>query len=284
MIEWWPNMGALSQPWNPLMESPALYLDSQLSVITTSGSDVTQINDISPYARNFTAAVGSRPQTGLATQNGLNVLSFSADMMTSVSAASTWKFMHDSTGASIFAVIAFGATANPDAVYMLCGNNAAGSAAVGTAFYFDDRASLSRNNGFQHLTTIGVTGQPAVTSYIGDNTVTPNAFQIISILSDPGNAVVSQRSRIRINGNTIANNAATTAASAANPTYNLQIGADGSAAVDGRLTGRLASFVIVPGVASQATCERFEGFSADRWGLASNLPAAHPYKYAPPYV
>ena len=40
--------------------------------------------------------------------------------------------------------------------------------------------------------------------------------------------------------------------------------------------------IIINGTLSQATREKIEGYLAHKWGLAANLPGAHPYKSAPP--
>jgi hypothetical protein len=54
--------------WTPAQITTALWLDAaDVGTVTTSGGQVTQINDKSGNARNFTGASGTRPLTGAAT-------------------------------------------------------------------------------------------------------------------------------------------------------------------------------------------------------------------------
>lgn len=61
----------------------------------------------------------------------------------------------------------------------------------------------------------------------------------------------------------------------------LQIGSSvGSSALG--LNGHIREIVAVDGVTSVADRQRMEGYLAHKWGLAGDLPAAHPFKSAPP--
>jgi hypothetical protein len=73
------NFGGRALPsFSPLDLSPALWLDAaDTATITESGGSVSQWNDKSGNARNFTQASGTaQPTTGTRTQNGLNVIDF----------------------------------------------------------------------------------------------------------------------------------------------------------------------------------------------------------------
>jgi hypothetical protein len=269
-------------PWTPNYITTALWLDAaDASTITTSGSDVTQIDDKSGNSRNFTSASGTRPSTGAATLNSKNILSFSADYFTSSSSAATWKFLHDETGSSIFAVATFGTTANPNAAYGLFGNNGTSpSSNIGTCGFYDDRFIVPRNDTFSHQIGRGLSSSPVALQVLQDS-VTPNATNIFAILGDPANATLANRSIIAINGGSEQKtNTDSAAHSTSNPTFNFQIGATGNNLFP--LTGSLAEFIIVSGVASSTDRQRVEGYLAHKWGLTANLPANHPFKTAAP--
>ncbi len=267
--------------WNPSMIQAALWLDAaDTATIFTSGSEVTQINDKSGNSRNFTGTSGSRPSTGVETQNGKNVLSLDGDFLTSSSAASTWKFLHDSTGSSVFSVVTFGTSSNPDTAFILLGSSGAATANIGLSMFYDDRLSLSRNNAFVLFVNRGLAGTTAA-SNVSLDVATPNSARIITALTDPANGTAANRSIVRIDaGPELKNSTATDALSTADPTFTLQIGSGGNGALP--FTGKLAEIIIVSGIVSAANRERIEGYLAHKWGLTANLPAGHPYKTVGP--
>jgi hypothetical protein len=264
------------------MIQTALWLDAaDASTITTSGSEVTQINDKSGNGRNFTGPSGARPSTGTATLNGKNILSFSADYLTSSSSAATWKFLHDATGSGVFAVATFGTTENPNTVYGLYGNNGTSTAVnIGASASYDDRSSVPRNDALFHQIGKGGFAFP-VASQVLQNSVTPNAASVFAILGDPSSATVANRSIITINGGAeLKTNTDSVTLSSSDPTFVLQLGACGNNVIP--LTGALAEFVIISGVVSVSTRQRIEGYLAHKWGLTANLPSNHPYKINAP--
>jgi len=268
--------------WNPSMIQTALWLDAaDVSTITASGSDLTQINDKSGNARNFTSASGTRPTSGTASLNGKNVLSFSGSYLTSAFTAATWNFLHNATGSSVFAVATFGTSSDPNAVYGLAGTNAGSTSSnVGMGIFFDDRASVPRNNALLHQIGRGGGYNPVAAQLI-QNFVTPNSATIVSVLGDPSNATVADRSIASLNGGTTQKtNTDNQTLSTADAAFVLQIGAGGNNFAP--LTGSLAEFVIVSGVASLNTRQRIEGYLAHKWGLEASLPSDHPYKTTGP--
>ena len=265
-------------PWSPADISTALWLDaSDSSTITTAGAAVSAWNDKSGNARHFEQATsGLRPTHTTAALNGLAVVNFAADYLTSTAATSTWTFLHNSTGSSVFAVAKAGTTSNPGATYGIAGTNQGASAQIGYSLYYSDDGindyvgSLVGNGSASNATIINES----------ENVWTANAYQVAAVVSDPGNATAASRSFIYMNGNTaIANNVRTTTRSTSTASHNLSIGAIGSSFP---LTGGVAEFVIVSGVASTDTRQRMEGYLAHKWGLTAGLPGGHPYKSTPP--
>jgi hypothetical protein len=133
--------------WSPALLRTALWLDAaDLSTISTA-TGVSQLRDKSGNGRNFTQGTGGTQPTltpnGL---NGRNVLSCNGSQwLTSVSAAATWNFLHNSNGSSVFAVWKAGNSGDPNAIYGLMGSNAAGSVNTGFYLLYDDRVSSSIN-------------------------------------------------------------------------------------------------------------------------------------------
>jgi hypothetical protein len=268
--------------WNPSMISTALWLDAADSgTIATSGGEVTQINDKSGNARNFTSAPGSRPSTGAATLNSKNILTFSADYFTSVASAATWKFLHDATKSSVFAVAALGTTADPNTFYGLFGNNGSSSSSnVGACCFYDDRVFVPRNNAVVHQIGRGGSSSP-VSLNIANDAITPNTANILAILGDPSNGTLANRGVTIINGGAEQkNNTDSSTFSDSNPTFNFQIGAAGNNVAP--LTGSLAEFIIVSDLVSSTTRQKLEGYLAHKWGLTASLPIDHPYKTVEP--
>jgi hypothetical protein len=269
-------------PWTPANITTALWLDAaDESTITASGSDVTQVNDKSGNDRNFTSASGTRPATGIDTQNGKNILSFSASRLTSASTSETWKFLHDATGSSVFSVARFGITSDPNTIYGLLGNNSLSSANIGYLFAYDDRAAQSRSDAAVFFVTAGIGASGTSSNSVNRNAITPNTQTILSVIGDPSNATAANRSIIRINGGEeLKANTSSGTLSDANPSFTLQIGAGGNNTLS--LTGAIAEIIILSGIISSTDRERIEGYLAHKWGLTANLPNDHLFKTVAP--
>ena len=272
-------------PWTPANITTALWLDaSDATTITTSSGLVDQVNDKSGNGRNFASSSTARPTYSTNTLNGLAVFTYSGTQwLTSSDAASTWNFLHDTTGASIFVVYKAGNTSDPNALLSPLGNGAASSATVGFYCAYDDRVSASRNDNFQAAVYRGASGTFVSSNVIGNATHPANTACQISVVLDNANATAADRNRVRINGGAeYANNTQTGAASTGNATHTLQVGAGGNNQTP--LIGYIAEIVITSGQVTSADRERIEGYLAHKWGLAGNLPAGHPYKSAAPTI
>lgn len=283
-MEWWGSSYAFGQLWTPAQITTALWLDAtDASTITQLSNLVSQINDKSGNARNFTASAGARPTL---TQNALNELpelSFSGSQwLTSASAASVWAFLHGTTGSSVFTLWKPGIMSNPNTLYGFMGNNAASSASIGLSLWYDDRATQSRDNRIS--TFITTTGSNwVVNTTTADNFSTPNQYQVFGWVLNPGATPASARSSVRVNGGTASQtNTDLSAPTSSNPTNVLQIGALGNNSFP--LIGGVIEIVIVTGVISDINRQKIEGYMTWRGGLSSSLPADHPYKSAPPTI
>lgn len=275
--EWSINYGSF---WTPASLTTALWLDAADALtVTTSSGAVTQWNDKSGNARHFEQTTsGLRPTYTTAALNGFAVVDFNADYLTSTAATSTWTFLHSSTGSSIFLVAKAGTSSNPNAYYGIAGTNQGSSSQIGLSLTYDDTATSNNN-----ITMfVGDGAFPRNVLNAANNVWTPNAYQIIGCVTDPGNAAVLSRSFIYMNGGTaIANNADSGAPTTSTASFNLTIGATGG---DSALVGGIAEFIIVSGLVSTANRQTIEGYMAHKWGLAANLPSDHPYRSFAPTV
>ena len=274
--------------WTPADTATESWLrPDDASTVTLTGAGVSEIRDMKGNGRNFIqGTAGNRPTLRSGAVNGKTALNLGGSQwLTSGSAASTWNFLHNTTGGIIIALWRAGFSSNPNAVYGLCGTNAASSASTGFFVAYDDRASRPCNDRLITQISRGVNGAATSFNETADNAHPANVATLIAVINDPANAVAANRSLIRINGNTaVQANTLTNAASSANASFALQIGAAGNNALP--LVGELSEFVILPLSAGLATAELVEGYLAGpaEYNLQSILAAGHPFKSAAPMV
>jgi hypothetical protein len=270
--------------WTPLRLRPALWLDAaDLSTISTA-TGVSEWRDKGPNGRNFTQGTGGTQPT--LTQAGLNdlpVLSFNGSQwLTSVSAASTWNFLHTTNGSSVFAVWKAGNRSDPNAIYALLGNNAVGSINTGYYVVYDDRVSSSRNDVGLSQISRGVSGQAAVNNPTANGVHPANAPVLISHIAQPNSGIAANRSFLRINRSLSQANVDLNAPVATDASFALQIGAGGNNLVP--MIGYVAEIVILASIASTTVRQQIEGHLAWKWGLRNGLTAGHPFANRPPLI
>jgi hypothetical protein len=269
--------------WSPAEISTALWLDAaDASTVTESSGLISQVNDKSGNGRNFTASGGARPTYTSNGLNGKNIFTFGGSQwLTSADAASTWTFLHSTSGSSVFMAAKPGDTSDPNTIYSFCGTNTGGSTGVGYVLNYDDRPSQSRNNALATSAARGVSLNFAFLNITGNDAIAANVPSIIAHRGDPGNATASLRSIINVNGDAnLANNSATFAAVSTDPSATLQVGANSAGGIP--LVGYISEFIVLSSVATQNTRQRIEGYLAHKWGLTANLPSDHPYKTVGP--
>jgi hypothetical protein len=269
--------------WTPadLADLRAWYKADAITGLS-DGDPVSTWSDSSGGGYDLTQTSTARPLYQTNTLNGLPVVEFDGtDDTLDASTAADWKFLHDSTGSSVFFVIKVGTSSDPNAIYGIAGNNATASANHGWCVFYDDRASVPRDEVIVGSITRGSGGFPTAANVSSDNAMGANTAQLLGIVSDPANGTAANRSSMRVNGGTaIANNAATDAASTSNPTYTFQLGAAGNDAFP--MLGYIAEVIICDAILSSTDREKVEGYLAHKWGLESNLPNTHPYRYSAP--
>ena len=190
---------------------------------TYTGDVISQWSDLSGNNRHVTQSTASqKPTLQLAAQNGLpGVLSDGVDdFLTQASSTATFNFLHASQG-SVFVVTKPANVADSVKQSHLLGTNGGASANIGYWFLVDD---LSKNQAVRSFITNGASGSPSVNNQSSADLVILNNYQILSEIIDNANATVGNRSEIRINGGApIKNNAAATAPSSSNASFDLQL-------------------------------------------------------------
>ena len=289
--------------WTPAQLPSELWIDfsdtSTLFDATTGGSNVTngvgiaRAEDKSGNGRNFTqGTAGSRPSWTSGVQNSLGIARHDGgDWLTSVDASSVWNFLH-SGDSTVFVVNKNGTSANPVAAYAWLGTNGGSSGNRGVAFLYDDRniltgltdcfnCTISAGSGIISYSAVNI-GNTYIETEFRD-IITPNAFGLFSIKSDPTNATVGSRIKISVNGGSlVGNNTRTGGITASNATYTLQIGSLGNNGVP--LVGDYCELLIFDSLLSDTDRQKVEGYLAWKWGLEANLPAGHPYENAAPTI
>ena len=247
----------------------AWYDAADSASITLDSGRVSQWSDKSGNARHATntSSGSTQPNYTTAGRNGLNVLTFAAASVQrlTVAGTGTFNFLHNGTDSYFVAVTKYGATSNPDAIYMLFGNSGGASANTGIIYAFDDRSSASRSNASNVFVARGVLGQSTASSLIND-VITPNTFCVQEHLLATANATASQRLLVSINGGSYqGNNTLTNAPSSGNATFALQRGAagDSTAPLQGDIC-ELLFFNQQPTAAARDLIRRYLG---SKWGV-----------------
>jgi hypothetical protein len=265
-----------------------LLLPNEASTITIASNAVAQIRDFKNNGKVFDGAAGSRPTITANALNNKASLTFSGTQwLTFAGLASVFNFLHTAAGAgsTVVAVWRAGTNSNPNAFYGLLGNSGFATLNHGFAMGFDDRLSATKNDSALAQIVRGVTNQPTAQNASANNTHPANTPTIIVHTSNPAASLPADRSILRINGTEFKNNIATSAASTANATFQLQVGAAGINSFP--LVGDIYIIGILPLGTTQDTILRAEGYVAGPvagWNLQGNLPAGHPYKVNAPTV
>jgi len=270
--------------WSPALLRTALWLDAADLSTISAGTGVSELRDKSGNGRHFTqGTVGTQPTLTPSGLNGLNVLSYNGSQwLTSVNTAATWNFLHNTNGQSVFAVWKAGNSSDPNAIYTLLGNNAAGSANTGYYVIYDDRVSSSRNDVLLSQVSRGVTGQAAVNNVSAGGVHPANTPVLISNICDPGNATSANRSLLRVNRTLVQTNSDSNTPVATDASFPLQIGACGNNVAPH--VGYIAEIVVLAFVASTTVRQQIEGHLAWKWGLRNSLTIGHPFANRPPLI
>lgn len=233
-----------------------LWLDAaDTATIEASGGAVSKWNDKSGNDYDFTqATAANQPTTGTNTKNSKNVITFDGnDWLTSDEPASTWQFMNNTTGCTVFIVLEITGTNNP---FLL--DNWPQDGLYG--FY------LARQNSVNSLIHYVVAGSNTfAVNWSQNSLLSINTWYYLTVKSDPNNATAANRSYFTVNnGTTYNNNTSTANPVAADPSYSLSLsgGSGGN-----KLTGKYAEVIVYSGVLSQTDIDKVEDYLAAKWAI-----------------
>jgi hypothetical protein len=236
-----------------------VWLDAaDTSTITQSGGAVSQWTDKSANAYTFTqATAANKPSTGVDTQNGKNVLTYGTnDTLLSTAAASTWTFLH-STANTVF--IALKQTTSAVDAYFLS-DYGGSSGNIGYTAYQENPSNLV------HQATRGVPGSYVLVNKTGASTL-GTAFTYVTVIGDPANATVANRSDVRLKqGSAIKNNVQSGAVNTSAPFQSLRIG-DYDTGGNESMNGTMGEILIYDSILSAGNILLNQKYLAAKWGV-----------------
>jgi hypothetical protein len=182
--------------------------------------------------------------TGVVLKNLLPAIDFDLDLLVVTSSTTTFNNFHNGSNAAFSMVFQPGKIANPNVAYQVFGNNQSSTANRGIEAFWDDRSSLSRNNGTGFTVTSGST---FVSLDITNDKIVANTQNLWFAQFDADNATAALRTQSAVNGSALyGSNASTTSVSASNATYDMQIGSSGSFPSGVPFVGYLQELVFWP--------------------------------------
>ncbi len=244
-----------------------MWLDgSDSSSVSRNAGNVVEWRDKSgngTHATQFTAA--SQPAYNSTGLNSRGVVEFDAtESLTWASSTATFNYLHNATGGTIFMVLLNDTAADPNAIRYILTNSNTSSASTGIGFFFDDRASVSRNNGLVAGVNRGVSGQATSSGLASNAFPAANAYAVLSVAFDNANATAASRLIARVNGTALSmGNTFTNAAATGNAATNMIMGNFGGG---GALRG-VAEMAFYEGVLSTTSLARLESYAGAKWGI-----------------
>lgn len=157
-VEWTPADSINTYLWLPADQETGL----------NDGDNVNTLTDQSGNSLDFDAT-GHAPTYETNEVNGLPVYRFDGTAYARAALAGDWKFMHDGTDFFVL-VVCLTPVLNPDTRYMLINNNAASSASIGYALFYEDRSFIPKNNSLTTQIAKGSSGNFVVGVSSADDT------------------------------------------------------------------------------------------------------------------
>lgn len=192
-----------------------------------SGGTCSQWSDLSGNGRHFTQGTGANQPTLGTGLSSRTTLTFDGGDYLNNATAADWKFMHNADY-TVIALVKFGIIANPNVVYHWMGNGATSSANVGFLARYADRAASLESDAFEWYVWNGggVSQMNSVASF--QDVITANAYGLVAIRVTCSGGATSRMFNFLTNYHGDGTTNALGSASAANATYNIQVGAGGN--------------------------------------------------------
>jgi hypothetical protein len=244
--------------WTPRELTTALWLDADSpSSITLNGATVSQWNDKSGNARNFSQSTAAN-QPGYSAPN----ITFAdgSDVLT-IGSSGSGTFGYGTNDFAILAVV------NPNARTSSWGSE------ILAQHLFSSRADFS----FRILPAgnLEYGGSNAATIATSSTTVPLNQRSIAEV------ARTSNNFQLYINASSVASN------SSSDSIGNLTGSSVGNTFIGNSsafFSGSINEILVVPTTLSTQNRQLIEGYLAWKWGTQASLPVPHPYYSAPPLV
>jgi hypothetical protein len=251
--------------WEPSQLTTSAWYDAaDADTIDEAAGAVSQWDDKSGNNAHATQSSGTfQPTTGTETINGLNVIDFDNEWLNTASGA------YDPRG--VFAVIVDDGTAGNNWTFL--GANSDDTIGPLGAYYF--KLHSQTNGANNDVTAVSTTD-------VGVDATTPRITGAPFIFG--GEIDVSGgdlTTRVYQNGE-LKNTATGVGLTPKTPTFGaIGAGYFNNSVVD-QIDGKIGEIVILPDTPSTAEREKIEGYLAWKWGLVSQLPSTHPYRFTPP--
>lgn len=248
-------------PWNPadLLTVAGWYDASDADTLTVSSGSVSHWADKSGNDLHLSqVSASAQPQTNLSAIHGLNAINFNGNSHRM--ATSTNPFGATINDAFVIAIHRVDAIAN-GTLFTLSGGSANAEdrwqshAPWGSGSVFFDTGGAGGNNRIQSPYGLSA-GDTALVGFYGSTT--DNVQQIYK----HGALLVGDNS-----------------GHAVQTTGNITLGSDGGSPFQNTTIGE---FIIINATVSAANRQFLEGYLAHKWGLATHLPMAHPYRESSP--
>jgi hypothetical protein len=247
-------------PWTPANITTSLWLDAsdENTIVNGVGDNVAEWQDKSGNS-NYNAKqllTSEQPTINQETINGLNVLTFNGDYMTS----NVSEFSGNNTPCTFIGVASI--------------NN------VSNAYCITSLGNTSSDTPLNFLSSDGGNYRSYRRNNSGSGTDNKN------ISDENGTRLFCQNydgSTIELNIN--GENIYSTTEDLGQADFDIiGIGALVRTGIAFKLVGNIAELIYVPNVVTTETVQLLEGYLAHKWGLTSNLPVDHPYAVNRPYV
>jgi len=241
------------------------------STLTLDSGRVATLADKSGNERHAVNSTSgsTQPDYVIAGQNGRNTVRFASASSQFLEAGEVgdWNFLHDGTKSFLFTVAKYFDSANPNAIGPFATTGGGGSTQIGFGYWYDDRASVSRNNALSVSINSGVSGTNVVGVSTNDK-ITPNAYVLLEILVDAGNVTADARLQVRVNGGApFGGNTSTVAPSTSNSSYPLAFGRLQAAAPAFYFTGDLCEVIAYSQHPTTAFQLATRQYLAKKWGV-----------------
>jgi len=259
-----------SSLWTPAKIATAVWLDASDSAsLTTVSNRVSEWRDKSGNARHATQTNDSyRPTYSASAFNGKPGLSFDGvdDYLVTPATISGADFTLAAAYAPTEIAIA---SSEGDAIASL---SAAGVEANGY-FHLIYRSDIT--NKLRWLTTTNGSDGGLSTAYLSATATT--APVIATAWRSPTETALALNGEVQSNASDMEGGGSAVYANA-----RVGVGTYFYAPLNYSGNIKIGEILVLIGAASLMTRQRLEGYLAHKWGLTANLPAAHPYKVAPP--